>query len=71
MPQVAEYLLFVESMFRFHTMQHSKQMHSPLSRPFPLNTNSRHCSHLACNVTLSNVQISTSKRTECITSCYH
>jgi len=30
MPQVAEYLLFVESTFRFHTTQHSnKQMLSP------------------------------------------
>ena len=29
MPQVAEYLLFVESTFRFHTPQHSKQMLSP------------------------------------------
>jgi len=28
-PQVAEYLLFVESTFRFHTTQHSKQMLSP------------------------------------------
>jgi len=29
MPQVVEYLLFVESTFRFHTTQHSKQMLSP------------------------------------------
>ena len=29
MPQVVEYLLFAESMFHFHTMQHTKQMLSP------------------------------------------
>jgi len=31
MPQVAEYLLFVESIFRFHTTQHFKHMLSPLA----------------------------------------
>ena len=29
MPHIAEYVLFVESTFRFHTPQHSKQMLSP------------------------------------------
>ena len=33
MPQVAEYLLFIESTFRFHTTQHSKQMLSPCPPP--------------------------------------